>query len=91
MEPPPFQVTLLSISLFEGGGPMLVVFAVQITNRNRSNFKLQAEIAERQGSRNQNRLLIFKNLLTSLFLMGCFPGDLQEGKQPIKVFREMPH
>ena len=26
-----------------------------------------------------------KNLLMPLFLLGCFPWDFQEGKQPIKV------
>ena len=31
-----------------------------------------------------------KNLLMPLFLMGCFPGDFQEGKRPIKAFRERP-
>ena len=29
--------------------------------------------------------LSLKNLLTPLFLMGCFPGDFREGKRPIKV------
>ena len=27
---------------------------------------------------------IFKNLLTPLFLMGCFPVDFQEAKQPLR-------
>ena len=34
---------------------------------------------------------IFKNLLMPLFLMGCFPGNFQEGKRPIKAFRETAH
>ena len=25
-----------------------------------------------------------------LFLMGCFPGDFQEGKRPIKAFGKRP-
>ena len=29
-----------------------------------------------------------KNLLMPLFLMGCFPGDFEEGERPIKAFRE---
>ena len=36
----------------------------------------------------------FKNLLMGLFLMGCFAGDFQKGKRPIKQFgasREMGH
>ena len=32
-----------------------------------------------------------KNLLMPLFLMGCFPRDFQEGKQPIKEFEETAH
>ena len=28
----------------------------------------------------------FKNLLTPLFLMGCFPGDFREGKRLTKAF-----
>ena len=31
---------------------------------------------------------LFKNLFMPLFLMGCFPGDFQEGKRPIKAFGE---
>ena len=34
---------------------------------------------------------VLKNLLMPLFLMGCFPGDFQEGKQPIKAFVETAH
>ena len=33
----------------------------------------------------------FKNLLMPLFLMGCFPGDLKEGKRPIKASGETAH
>ena len=36
-------------------------------------------------------LLFFKNLLMPLFLLGCFPGDFQEGKRPIKAFWEAAH
>ena len=31
-----------------------------------------------------------KNLLMPLFLMGCFPGDFQEGKRPLKAFGKRP-
>ena len=31
-------------------------------------------------------LLTFKNLLMGLCFMGCFPGNLREGKWPIKAF-----
>ena len=29
--------------------------------------------------------------LNAPFLMGCFPGDFQEGKRPIKAFGETAH
>ena len=32
-----------------------------------------------------------KNILMGLFFMGCFPGSFQEGKRPIKAFRETAH
>ena len=32
-----------------------------------------------------------KALLMGLFLMGCFPGDFQERKRPIKAFGETAH
>ena len=35
-------------------------------------------------------MLLFKNPLMPLFLMGCFPVDFQEGKRPIKGFGERP-
>ena len=31
-----------------------------------------------------------KNLLMPLFLLGCFPGQFQEGKRPIKAFGKRP-
>ena len=34
---------------------------------------------------------ILKNLLMPLFLMGCFPGDFQEGKRLMKAFGETAH
>ena len=34
---------------------------------------------------------LIKNLLAPLFLMGCFTGDCQEGKRPIKAFGETAH
>ena len=37
------------------------------------------------------RLRVLKNLLMPLFLIGCFPGDFQEGKRPIQAFGETPH
>ena len=33
---------------------------------------------------------LVKNLLMGLFLMGCSPGDFQEGKQPSKAFGKRP-
>ena len=36
-------------------------------------------------------IFYFKNLLMPLFLMGCFPVDLQERKRPIKAFKETAH
>ena len=35
--------------------------------------------------------LLIKNLLTHLFLMGCFLGDFQEGERPIKAFGATAH
>ena len=34
---------------------------------------------------------VLKNLLMPFFLMGCFPGDFQEGKRPIEAFGETAH
>ena len=36
---------------------------------------------------------VLKNLLTPLFLMGCFPEDFREGKRPIinKAVGETAH
>ena len=36
-------------------------------------------------------LLTLKNLLVSLFLMGGFPGDFQDGKRPNKALGETAH
>ena len=38
-----------------------------------------------------NAWMSLKNLLMRLFLRGCFAGDFQEGKRPIKAFWESAH
>ena len=35
--------------------------------------------------------VIFQEPLNAPFFMGCFPGDFQEGKRPIKAFGETAH
>ena len=53
-------------------------------------FEKTKEKKDRAGSTALDRPH-FKSLLMPLFLVGCFPANFQEGKQPVKAFGETAH
>ena len=83
---------LFNVIVFSEFGGFCALCQIDRQNLNREGLNVtstlifgSAKFALSENSR-------IKNLLMPLFLRkGCFPGDFQEGKRPIKAFGETAH
>ena len=57
----------------------------QVQTQNHAARRIDFDYRDRSVGMSAENLSLLKNLLTPLFLMGCFPVDFQEVKRPLRT------